>query len=397
MRIEFRFIFDRKKTIKKPTDKGLIEFVPYYQGERIFFSTKIKVLPGQWDKEKERLNSKHSDANLLNDELDKMIEKVKEARRLNEAKKLPFTLDNIKDIFRKQEVRTGSFSEYAFNQVKNNNAFKPGTKTQHYNTLKTFKEFNNNKDVLFTDLKVSFIKDYVNYLFGKKLAQNTIRKHRKNIKANIEIAIRSGIYEFANPCKEVPVKEIKTKRVVLTWTQILLLEDLKFEKYEDKLEKIRDMFLFACYTGLRISDITNLKTDYVKNTDKGLTLDFFTVKVNKHAVLPLMELFPIKKTKTSRPIKILNKYFNKENEFIFRKFSHPYINRELKIIAALAKIDMDLTFHIGRETFGTYMANKVSAPILMRLLQHSKLETTQKYIHLNEQMISEGLIKAKWD
>src|SRR5947207_883485 len=104
------------------------------------------------------------------------------------------------------------------------------------------------------------------------------------------------------------------------------------------------MFLFACYTGLRISDVTNLKTEYVKK-DKGYSLDFMTIKVNKRAEIPVHSLFKVKESSLSRPEMILEKYYNKENKFILPKISEPYINRQLKVISSDAKIPIKVTFH----------------------------------------------------
>ncbi len=397
MKVEFNFVFDRKKKAPRPTDKAIIELRAYCNAKTKYLSTKIEICRQQWNEEKERINSKNSNADFLNGDLEKIIEKLNRARREAEFKNLSFSLDNVKAIFKNQRKQTVSFIDFTNEEIEKDNVLKIQTKRKHWDTIKKLKVYNQNKDVLFTDLTYRFLDGFKNYLFGLGLGQNTVRNHNKNIKAIIERAIKKGYFEQANPCKQIKIREQETKRDVLSWTQIQKLDSLKFEDYEEKLKHIRDMFLFSCYTGLRISDVTNLKTEFIKQTEEGLQLDFFTVKVNKHAVLPLLKLFPIKQEDSSRPIKILQKYFNETNEFLFPKYTDQYINRELKQIALLAEFDIKLTFHIGRETFATYMANKIPTPTLKRLLQHTNLKTTEKYIHLNEQMVKENLIKAVWD
>jgi site-specific recombinase XerD len=397
MRVEFNYVFDRKKVTLKNTDKAVIELRAYYQAKTKYFSTKIEIQCNEWDSAKEKINSKHPNSDTLNDELHLLMAKLIQARQEAQIKNQSFTLDSVKPLIKSQIKKTGSYSEFVAAEIENNHFFKPPTKIQHRATLKKLTTFNKNKSIMFSDLNYNFFSEFVNYSKGRGLSQNTIRKDNKNCKAMIESAIKKGYFDGKNPCKEIKIREVETTREVLTWAQILELEKLSFEKYENTLEEIRDMFLFSCYTGLRISDVTNLKTEFLKDSEEGLQLNFITQKVGKHAVLPLLKLFPISAESTSRPINIVRKYLKPHSEFIFPRYSDQYINRGLKQIAELANIKIKLTFHIGRTTFATYMANKVPSTTLKRLLQHSDLKTTERYIHLNEKMVQENLIKANWD
>jgi integrase len=72
-------------------------------------------------------------------------------------------------------------------------------------------------------------------------------------------------------------------------------------------------------------------------------------------------------------------------------------NKHLKTIAGKAKINKNLTSHIARHTFLTFMADKVSTPTLMRMAQHSDIKTTMQYIHMSEKMKQEELKKVNWE
>lgn len=395
MKVAFNFVFNRKKEIKKTSDKGLIELRAYYKAKTKYISTKISVLNSEWNDEKERIYSRNPEASQLNDELDRLLEKLRKAQRENEIKGLVFDLDTVKKVLGKQKQTPLSFTQFALTDINDNNLNVGSTKADKKTTLTKFLSYTSNKPVLFQDLSKAFVYGFINYLKGTGLSQNTIRKHNKNLKALIEKAILLEYFDGPNPCKEIKIKETETRINILVWEQIKKIEELSFEAYENKLEIIRDMFLFACFTGLRISDVINLKTEYIKIVSNQITLDFFTKKVNKHAVLSLNKLFPVEDS--SRPIKILLKYYNSKNEYLFRKFSEQYINRELKQIGQMAGINFKLHFHISRDTFATYMASKVPSTTLKRLLQHSNLKTTERYVHLNDQLVNENLLKADWD
>lgn len=397
MKVEFNFVFDRKKKVKKPSDEGLIELRAYYNAKTKYLSTKILVPKSEWNPDKEKIYSRYPGADQLNDDLQRLLERLNNSRREAEFKNQSFDLENVKHLIRTQNTRISSYTEFALKEVNENNFLKEVTKRSHRNSIRKLKEYNTNKDVLFSDLNHSFLDGFINYLKGLSLSQNTIRKHNKNTKTIIERAIKKGHFDKANPCKEIKIKELETKTDVLTWVQINKLDAFNFEAYENKLEIIRDMFLFSCYTGLRISDLTNLKLEYVKQTADGLILDFFTQKVNKHAIIPLYNLFPIPGENTTRPLKILSKYMVPGNLFLFPKYTDQYINRELKTIAAMVGIEFNLTSHIGRKSFATIMARKVSTPSLKRLLQHSNIKTTEKYVHLSDKMVSDDLLNTNWD
>jgi integrase len=395
MKVQFSLVFDRKKQVKAPSQKGLVELRAYQNATAKYFSTKIQVRPSEWNEPRQEVHGKHPESTALNIQLRKMMSIVEDKQAEAYFKKQNFTLSDVKAIIRNKKQQTQSYIDFVYAELAGDNLLHKITKYHQKNTLKKLVEFNKGDDVLFSDLNLHFIDGFLNYLRAKKYSINTVCKHFKNIKKYIDLAINKEYIEGKNPCKSLTVKTEDKPRDVLTEKHIESVEKLIFSVNDTKLKQVRDMFLFACYTGLRISDVIGLKTDYVKENDKGFELDFFTQKVNKHAVLPLYILFPVTENK-SKPEQILTQYFNKENILVFPKLSDQYINRQLKLIATLAEIGFNLTFHIGRATFSTYMANKLPTPVLMQLLQHSELKTTMRYVHLNDKMIKEQLIKVDW-
>jgi integrase len=118
-------------------------------------------------------------------------------------------------------------------------------------------------------------------------------------------------------------------------------------------------------------------------------------KVDRFIELPLYSLFG------GKPEKILKYYMDMEfdKEKIFPQHSNQQINRLLKIIAINANIQHTrLTFHIGRHTFGTLLAEKTQNPYLvMDLMGHNDIDTSMIYIHSSQERINSQLKDVRWD
>ena len=392
MKVTFTPIYNRKKKLNDQ-GKAPIEIRVYQNRKRKFFSTGIFIEPAQWDDKRDEINKKHSGAEMLNIQIQTILNDYEKIQTQQLVKGKTVSINSITN--QKSRNPNDSFINFVESEIETNQTISLKTKVSHRNVLNKLKEFKKG-DVKFADIDYSFVHDYLKYLRLNKLADNTVHKQHKTLKQYIELAIKKEYFDGKNPCKDFKVKINQKKREVLTLEEVGMIEKVDLSKYEEKINLVRDMFLFACYTGLRISDVTNLQRDFVKK-DKGYSLDFMTVKVNKRAELPLHSLFKSKDSHLSKPEIILEKYYNKENKFIFPKISEPYINRHLKLITSLTDIEIKVTFHIARHTFGTYMASKIPLPQLMYLMQHSDIKTTMLYVNTNQELVKQGLLKVDWE
>jgi site-specific recombinase XerD len=142
------------------------------------------------------------------------------------------------------------------------------------------------------------------------------------------------------------------------------------------LEKVRDIFLFSVYTGLRFEDAQALTMDRLSKDKAGKT--FLTIeqeKTNEPLVLPVLEpaVKIVSKYKSSPERKILNK--------VLPKISNQKLNVYLKVIADLASIDKKLTHHVARHTCATtvLLSNDVPIEVVSKWLGHTNIKTTQIY------------------
>jgi site-specific recombinase XerD len=160
----------------------------------------------------------------------------------------------------------------------------------------------------------------------------------------------------------------------------------------NSMRLVRDVFVFACYTGLCYIEVKNLKK---KSVVVGIDGEQWIM---------------VRRQKSSTPVKlplldeakaILKKYANypcsKNNYSLLRVFSSQKVNQYLKDIARLCGIDKNLTFHVARHTFATTvtLTNDVPIETVSKLLGHKKLSTTQKYARVIEKKISNDTIQLK--
>lgn len=374
---------------------ALVEIRMYQNRQRRFISTGIHILPIQWDEKRLEVNRKHKDYELLNFQIKDQITKCESSQVEHTIKGKKFSINSIAN---KKEVEyNGSFVKFVRTELENDKLLTERTKVSHTNTLNKLIEFKGNENILFDDINYVFLDKFLNYLRGEKFAVNTIHKQHKNLKKFIEVAIKKCFMDGTNPCKDLKVKTEQKKRDVLTLEEMQKVANLDLSKYDEKLSIVRDIFLFSCYTGLRISDAINVKVTNIKKDKHGYELDILTQKVNKRAELPLYTLFKKPNSKHSLPEAIVIKYLNPKEEFLFPRLTEQYINRNLKVVAELVKLPFKVTFHTARHSFGTYMAAKIPLPQLMHLMQHSDIKTTMVYVNMNQEMVKQGLLKVDWD
>lgn len=392
--IKINYVFDRKNKCTLGSTKGVIELRVYEDTRTYYITTKQYIKPIEWNKQTQRVNSKCADADDINFYLKRYEQDLTDLRLERKFKNLPFTINDVKNYFKKSNDKTSSYIKFVNDELTNDLKLTEKTKTQHKNTLRILEAYHK-KDVLFSDLTIDFLDKFLNHLRGKKYKKNTIHKLHKNLKKYIDVAILKDYTDIKNPCKYVSAETENVKREVLTIDKIKELRGLNLEDCEERIIHVKNMFLFACYTGLRISDVVGLKTEFIKQTTEGFKLDFNSFKSKKRVMLPLYELF-VKEDKTSYPEDIIKQYLNEKDEYLFPRIPEAKINETLKIIGHKLKLNFKITFHTGRHTFGTIMSRLVSLFELRDLMQHSSVKTTEIYVNSNEISIAKSLNAIDW-
>ena len=162
-----------------------------------------------------------------------------------------------------------------------------------------------------------------------------------------------------------------------------MLERYKFPI--KRLDRVRDLFIFSCYTGISYADIIALtKTNLMIGEDKNLWIITKRQKTGSPVKVPLLE----------KAEKILNKYedhpVTEVTQSLLPVISNEKVNLYLKEIADAAQIKKNLTFHMARHTFATTitLSNGVPIETVSKLLGHNKIATTQIYARVIDSKIS---------
>ncbi len=255
------------------------------------------------------------------------------------------------------------------------------------NTLALMKLFR--KKLEFGELTFSLITDFDRFMRGYtkenkkkeklKIHVNTIWKHHRNIKFFINQAIKKG-NPIENPYKVFKAKSVHVEPPFLTQEHVKKLLDLyDHGTTRGPHQRSLRLFLFACFTGLRISDVFGITSEMIVEN----TL-IFPMKKGRH----LGKICRVPLNETAKKF-ILNNYGH-----LFDKVSEKQVNLDLKEIARLADINFKLSFHIGRHTFAVqFLLAGGRVQELQKILGHSNINTTMIYVHITDGMKSDAIRK----
>lgn len=177
----------------------------------------------------------------------------------------------------------------------------------------------------------------------------------------------------------------------LTAEELQQLMDTPFQ--HQRLEHVRDCFVFCCFTGLAYADVKKLThDDFVTGIDGELWINTKRTKTNTKSNIPVLPT----------ALMILDKYEDSSylvNGKVLPVLTNQKMNAYLKEIATLSGIKKNLTTHLARHTFATTvtLANGVSIESVSKMLGHKSLRTTQHYAKILNRKVSEDmqLLKKK--
>ncbi len=245
-------------------------------------------------------------------------------------------------------------------------------------------------DIYLKELDHKFVTDFEHYLkVEDKIGHNTVMKYIRNLKKVLNMALQND-WIHKNPFNEFKCSSNAVIRQILDESELYSLANIKFEIA--RLEEVRDIFLFCCYTGYAFVDVEKLKKEDVALGIDGDRWIFTTrTKTNTVSNVPLLP----------QAQAIIDKYkdhpYCEKTGHLLPVKSNQKMNAYLKEIAALCKIKKELTMHIARHTFATTvtLSNGVPIETVSKMLGHTKLATTQIYAKVLEHKVSDDMQKLK--
>ena len=383
-KISYNLVFNRKKRLNK-RGMALVQVEAYLNRKKMYFSTKIYLKPEQWDA-KRKMVKNHPNANVLNRMLYENIAAIEQTELGLWQQGKSISLDLLKNSIDKPLSNGRSFLTF-FKEEIANSSLKESTRQNHLSTLELLQEFK--KEVLFTDLTFEFVSSFDNYLQSKGYHLNTIAKHMKHLKRYINVAINKEYMDIQKYAfRKYKIKSIEGSHTHLAPEELYRFENLQLTGRYTRLQKTKDAFLFCCYAGLRYSDFTNLTSANIVEFHQETWIIYKSVKTGMEVRLPLYLLFE------GKGIEILQRYKDDLNSF-FKLKDNSNINKELNILAGLAKIDKRVSFHTARHTNATLLLyNGANITTVQKLLGHKSVKTTQVYANIMDITLVRDLEKA---
>ena len=270
--------------------------------------------------------------------------------------------------------------------------YSPVTINRYKNVVKKLQllipSYYGKEDVTFHELTPEFIRAFDIYLKTEAgLCRNTIVRYMKCFKKFTNMALAKE-WMRKNPFYGYKMEQDETDPVFLTYDELQTVMKKKFTI--PRLELVRDVFVFACFTGLAFSDVASLNKENLVQDNLG---DWWIrkgrVKLEhrrKASSISNIPLLPV-------PLAILEKY--KEHPTCIKKgcclpvMCNQKMNSYLKEIADFCGIKKNLTTHTARHSFASViaLANNVSLPNVSKMLGHSSTRMTQHYAKVLDQSI----------
>lgn len=394
MRSTFRILFLARWELKKENGKVPLCARITIDGERVKFSLKSEVTAKIWDPKSGRVTGQTKEALQLNRYLDSIKgQMISHYHRLCEANEV-VTATMVRDAFLGTDIKNNTlltvFEEFNDRQEKligidlAQSTFNKYDLT--YRRLKEFLKVRMRKnDILLCQVDRNFVMDFETYLkIEYKLDTNSSEKLMRIFKRITTMCFKNGQMP-KDPFCEHKLKKVKKDRGYLTKSELEKIIDFKPDN--KRLEKVRDIFLFCCFTGFDYSTTAALTEKNIVTDDECcLWIETHRIKTGTPSKVKLLEI----------PLSIIKKYaLKRDGNFLLPVMSNAKYNLYLKEIASICGIDKRVTTHTARHTFATTVtyANGVSIESISKMLGHTKLSTTQIYARIVDKTVSNEMDK----
>ncbi|MBW4361715.1 site-specific integrase [Flavobacterium taihuense] len=370
-------------------------------GKRTEISIKRSVNANEWDERKGMAKGSRKETIELNMFLNQFKAKIINTYQQMVLTDVPIDGPAIRDkVLGIDHLAPTLVSLMEYHNEQQLHKLAPGTMKNYHTTQRYVKIFLKEKlyrnDIVLSQLKYKFILDFERYLFNyvpkdhqKPLNNNGIMKHIERLRKMINMAVKLD-WLSKDPFTSFKKHFDKVDRESLNSKELTALANKEFTI--ERLEHVRDMFQFSCYTGLSYIELAELAPNkIITGIDGGLWISTSRAKTDIRIRVPLLP----------QAIELMDKYRDDpralNNGTVFPVISNQRMNGYLKEIADMCGITKILTFHIARHTFATTVTLSNGVPIesVSKMLGHTSIRTTQIYAKVVEQKLSEDMRKLE--
>lgn len=398
----FSLLFYLKKAKIDNTGKAPIYCRITVDGQRSELSIKRNVEPSKWNTEKGYVRGTTEDVRSFNAYIDTVRNKLYDHHRELLDKNILVTADGLKNVYlgigecRKTMLEV---FEYHNEKIKSQigKDYSVATHKKFIYTLNHLTAFiqaqYKRSDLFLHEINSEFVNEFDYYLrVTKRCNNNTTVKYVKLFKKIISLALAHGWLD-KNPFLNYKQKSKEVEREYLLEHELKAIEEKEFQIL--RLQQVKDVFVFCCYTGLAYVDVAKLSKDnIVLGIDGNKWIKQNRTKTETRSSIPILPAAEA----------ILARYANDPycvaNSKLLPISSNQKMNAYLKEIADLCGITKNCTMHLARHTFATSvtLTNGVSLESVSRMLGHKSVRTTQHYAKIIDRRVSDDmqLLKQKF-
>lgn len=365
--LSVRLVFDRKHVATKK-HQASVQLEVTHERKRKFISTGVKLYADQWSKDNKVKN--HPQSILYNQQLNDIVADIYNFAHQLSVKKQSFNFVKLEEYLGRGGRDTScSFLHFMRKRILERPIMET-TRTKQLGVLKALEEFGKIKS--FSDICYQNIIAWDEFAKKRCKRQSSVYNYHKVLKIFIREAYASQLIDV-NPYQTIKLERGSCEnRKFLTKEELQRLENKVFE--DRCLERVRDMFLFCCYTGLAYADLQKFDFHNATYTDGMYRIRDCRKKTGVEYNISIMD----------KAMVILKKY-----NYHFPMISNQKYNAFLKVVASFCEIKKRLTSHVARHTFATTitLGNGVRIEVVSKMLGHTNIQTTQIYAKIYQKEV----------
>lgn len=395
--LDIKIYFFLRGTYQNDQKQNPIVLRITYRGERRDLFTGLYCTKKLWNSSENRMAGLGKEATHTNQQLERIQYNVREHFDKFRFSDEVFTIDDLVLVVKGKEAPPQTLMEYAtlrIGEYKERVGVDISITTYYkYKRTATYlSDYLRDKhavtNIAVASVNDAFLSHFFKYLrIDKGNSHNSALALMNCLRTILKMAIKNGVIKI-NPYDTFRVGFKPVDRDFLDREEIEQLANLEIT--DQRVALYRDIFLFACYTGLAYSDIQQLKREHIKqDTDGTYYIKKPRQKTGGISIIPLLD----------PAIRILEKYSltGDPRDFIWHVVCNQILNRHLKKIARMAKIDKHLFMHLARHTFATTvtLSNGVPLETVSKMLGHTSLKHTVRYARVVAEKIKTDMGRVR--
>ena len=356
------------------------------------FSCKLSCDPDLWNPRESRMDGKSREAVEVNGRLENLLLSIQSAYQSLLARGCPFDATDVKEQFQGSVQTRCMLIERLDMLIKEKEShvgvdIRKESMASYHSTRIHLQEFIQKKykvsDLAFSQLTENFIHEFQQYFLGEcGFQESSFYNVATHLKTVCRLAYREGVADILLFDKVKISKGDKRLPKALDKEALDILKALNFEYLEEDLETARNIFLFACYTGVAYCDLMGLGKKHLFRDDEGS----LWLKFNRHktGVLCRIKLLP-------QAIRLMEKLHRDGRETLLSFMGYANYQSYLKALRFRAGISFPFTTHTARHTFATLITLEQGVPIetVSKMLGHSNVSMTERYAKVTPQKLFE--------